>query len=206
LSGQSLPLPSDVEIDESRLYIEVTVHAPGIDAAKSVSSVGVKASSNSSGLSTSSDSCSIRTKAIVGNAYNPAWKESLRLSFDTYRGLLDLAFVKIEIKNAVTLGDDVTFAHYHASLGSLEQGKRIQKVTVESRLILISSPLRRIPLPSSLRQSNVTIPFLDPFCEDRSHRLMTATQFTLLMTSRLLVLEIFGIVPYREWIRSFVRR
>jgi hypothetical protein len=122
LSGQSLPLPSDVEIDESRLYIEVTVHAPGIDAAKSVGSVGANTSGKSSGSSTSPDSCSIRTKAVIGNAYNPAWKESLRLSFDTYRGLLDLAFIKIEIKNAVTLGDDITIAHYCASLGSFEQG------------------------------------------------------------------------------------
>jgi hypothetical protein len=130
-------LPSDVEIDEIRLYIEVTIHAPGIDAAKSVSSVGLNAN-KPSGPSTSTDSCLVRTKVIVGNAYNPSWKEPVRLSCDTYRGLLDLAFIKIEVKNAVTLGDDITIAHYCASLGSFEQGKRFSQAVYQSVLIPFS--------------------------------------------------------------------
>ena len=125
LSGQSLPLPSDVEINDSRLYIEATVNAPGMDAAKSVSSIGLNAS-KSAGISTAIDTCSGRTKTVNGNAYNPLWKENLRLSFDAYSDLLDLTFVKVEIKTAVTIGDDVSIAHYCGSLGTLEQGKRLE--------------------------------------------------------------------------------
>lgn len=94
-----------------------------MDAAKSVSSVGLNASKSSGPPIAPTDTCLVRSKTISGNAYNPAWKESFRLSFDSYSDLLDLAFVKVEVKNAVTIGDDETIAHYCGSLGTLEQGE-----------------------------------------------------------------------------------
>jgi hypothetical protein len=111
-----------MEIGDSRLYIEATVYSPAMDAEKSVSSIGINPP-KSSNLTTSSDSCSIRTKTIVSNVYNPMWNEAARISFDTYSGLLDLSFIKIEVKCAVTMGDDVSVAQYCSSLSTLEQGK-----------------------------------------------------------------------------------
>jgi phosphatidylinositol phospholipase C delta len=122
MSGQSLPLPSDIEVNDCKLYVEATIFIPGMDAEKSVSSIGL-APPRPSAATATSDSCLVRTKVIAGNAYNPAWNESVRMSFDTYSGLLDLCFLKIEVKTAVTMGDDVSVAQYCASLRTLEQGE-----------------------------------------------------------------------------------
>jgi len=122
ISGQSLPLPSDIEVTDCRLYVETTIFIPGMDADKSVSSIGLPPPRPST-VTATSDSCLVRTKVIAGNAYNPAWNESVRMSFDTYSGLLDICFLKIEVKTAVTMGDDVSVAQYCASLRTLEQGE-----------------------------------------------------------------------------------
>jgi len=122
MSGQSLPLPSDIEVNGCKLYVEATVFIPGMDAEKSVSSIGFAPPRPSSVIATS-DSCLVRTRVITGNAYNPTWNESVRMSFDTYSGLLELCFLKVEVKTAVTMGDDVSVAQYCASLRTIEQGE-----------------------------------------------------------------------------------
>jgi phosphatidylinositol phospholipase C delta len=93
-----------------------------MDASQSIRSVGVT-SPSTPGTTTASDTCTGRTRTVSGNTFNPAWQDSVRLSFDAYRGLLDIAFLSVEVKHAVALSDDVTVAHFCASLGTLEQGE-----------------------------------------------------------------------------------
>jgi phosphatidylinositol phospholipase C delta len=64
-----------------------------------------------------------RTRVVAYNTYNPRWNDTLNLRFDTYNSMLDLCFLRIEVKNQISVSEDVTVAHFCASLGSLELGE-----------------------------------------------------------------------------------
>lgn len=64
-----------------------------------------------------------RTRVVAYNTYNPRWNDTLSLRFDTYNSMLDLCFLRIEVKNQISASEDVTVAHFCASLGSLELGE-----------------------------------------------------------------------------------
>lgn len=64
-----------------------------------------------------------RTRVVAYNTYNPRWDDTLNLKFDTYDSMLDLCFLRIEVKNQISVSEDATVAHFCASLGSLELGE-----------------------------------------------------------------------------------
>lgn len=72
--------------------------------------------------SSSTDVPKYRTRVVAYNTYNPRWGDTLKLRFDTYDSMLDLSFLRIEVKNQISGSDDVTIGHFCASLGSLEPG------------------------------------------------------------------------------------
>lgn len=133
-------MPSDTDLDELKLYVEVSVNVPALDAAPTVTlfsgngpsdpkadaTINHNTTRSSSASSSSDTSGPVRTKIIPGNSYKPEWNEALRIQFDIHPGMMDLAFVSIVVKNAVTMGDDEVVAHYCASLHTFEQGERSQ--------------------------------------------------------------------------------
>lgn len=111
-------------MDETKLYVEATVYVPNLDASEDIKSTTFgQTKPPSSQAQTLADTCTVRTKVISGNAYNPYWNEPLRLSFELYPEFLDLAFLRVEVKQQITMGEDLSVAHFCASLGSLEQGQ-----------------------------------------------------------------------------------
>lgn len=73
--------------------------------------------------SSNTDILKYRTKVVAYNTYNPRWHNLLNLRFDTYDTMLDLCFLRLEVKNQISASEDVTVAHFCASLGSFELGK-----------------------------------------------------------------------------------
>lgn len=110
-------------MEDSRLYVEATIHIPSLNAVQEDASFIHRPSDPRSRAAPTVDVFTARTKVINANAYNPYWKEPLRFSFELYPELLDLAFLKIEVKHQITLGDDLIIANYCASLGTMEPGK-----------------------------------------------------------------------------------
>lgn len=118
ISGQSLPLPADTTLDDARLYVEASILVPELSV--EVDSTIPQTPSTASGTT---DILKYRTRVVAYNTYNPRWNDTLNLRFDTYDSMLDLCFLRIEVKNQISVSEDATVAHFCASLGSLERGE-----------------------------------------------------------------------------------
>lgn len=115
-----MPLPTDISLDDARLYVEVSIHTPEIVMADDATQPELRSRSSASSIAEGSR---FRTRVISFNTYNPRWSETLKLRFNTHHSMLDLCFLRVELKNQIAVSDDVTLAHFCGSLGSLESGK-----------------------------------------------------------------------------------
>lgn len=110
-SGQSLWLPSDLAIDDSRLYVEVSLHPITINLQDPRQGLVHKCLRMKSGT-------------IAGNSFSPLWNLSGALEFQMYPELLDLVFLRIEVKHQPSIGDDLVVAQFCCSLSALQPGYR----------------------------------------------------------------------------------
>lgn len=124
ISGQSLPLPYDVSLDEARLYVEASLYVPEL-VLDSNSSSNISSSSDVS----SKDQLKYKTRVVAYNTYNPRWGEAMQLRYKISGGLDDLCFLRIEVKNQISVSEDITVAHFCASIGSLEKGESFWYIT-----------------------------------------------------------------------------
>lgn len=111
LSGQSLWLPPDLSIEDSRLYVEASVHP-----------VNFKLLDPKQGLV---HRClRLKSGAVSGNSFNPVWNFSGALEFQAHPELLELVFLRIEIKHQPIIGDDLVVAQFCCSVSALQRGYR----------------------------------------------------------------------------------
>ncbi|KAG6909677.1 hypothetical protein DXG01_016084 [Tephrocybe rancida] len=135
ISAHQLPRQKDStghEIVERSIVdplVEVTLHIPDWTtppfSIKSRSTLSLPLSLPPGSPGASSRMVTERTRAVMNNGYNPVWRETLRLPFDTVGGkeMQDLVFVQFSIlEDDYDEDDDEPIARYCTPLSCLEKG------------------------------------------------------------------------------------
>lgn len=131
ISGQQLPVLNKADKDPSMdTFVEVTLYYPDVLPGGSTPTV------------LSKSSVKVRTRTVDDNGFNPAWDGRFALPFTAAAGMLDLVFVKFDVRCEGGLVDslDKSVGSFCISLSSLNQGASPPACP---RLI----PLRLAPLP-----------------------------------------------------------
>jgi phosphatidylinositol phospholipase C delta len=115
ISGQQLPLLNKADKDPSLdTFVEVTLYYPDI------------LPGSPSPVLLSKSSIKGKTPTVDDNGFNPIWNGQILLPFTIAAGMLDLVFVKFDVRCEGGLVDslDKSIGSYCIPLGCLNQGYR----------------------------------------------------------------------------------
>jgi hypothetical protein len=83
----------------------------------------------------------------------------MQLRYKVSGELDDLCFLRIEVKNQISVSEDVTVAHFCGSIGSLEKGQSFEITSIIRHLTPLAP--HRSPLHPPFRQANVSVSLLN---------------------------------------------
>jgi hypothetical protein len=114
ISGQQLPVLTKADKEPSMdTFVEVTLFYPDILPGGSAPTVLAKSSAK------------MRTRTVEDNGFNPVWDGQFSFPFTVAADLLDLVFVRFDVRCEGRLVDahDKSIGSYCISLGCLNQGR-----------------------------------------------------------------------------------
>lgn len=116
-------------------YVEVSVHVPEWPAPLFLpvrqGAVSPPRGNDGDGGPSTARTTSHVTSAVKNNGWNPMWQEFISIPFECVGDMMDLIFVKFQVKDEHN-GEEI--AGFCAPLGSLRRGTRILCVNLESTL------------------------------------------------------------------------
>jgi phosphatidylinositol phospholipase C delta len=114
-------------------YVEVSVHVPDWSASLPLpvreGAVSPPRGNDGDGGPSTARTTSHVTSAVKNNGWNPMWQELISIPFECAGDMMDLIFIKFQVKDEHN-GEEI--AGFCAPLGSLRRGARILCVNLES--------------------------------------------------------------------------